>query len=565
MAMKFDATTAFVPKSAPRFDTLIAEISDDPALSKMQRRDRISALKRIAEFLNLEPDQIPADTTWLRLRLSKLSPPALGVGNKTFSNLLSTLRRVLEDTGLTGKSGSRIIQLDGAWKLLHQTMLATGDMRLRNGLGRFMRFAHNNGIAPEGVTDGTVAMFREALALSEIRRDPDQAIYYLTTAWNRARKAVDGWPKRSLTVPDRTNRVSIGWDAFPASLKLQTETWLNRGASEDIFDLSAPDKVLSPETIRHRRGQVLRFASTLVHTGTPASEIDQLSVLANTNSAKRGLRWFVERNGGESSGVIGNLAQMLVTLARHLGKEDVAQDLSVLAKRLTPTYRGMTEKNRDRLRPFQDKGELQRLLDLPARLLDQAESQSNPQKAALRVETAVMVGLLLYCPIRIGNLTGIDIERHLVRVGRGPGERVHLVFRAGEVKNRVELEFPLPEGLARLIEHFIQVHRAHLTEHQGRWLFSQRKADAPMSRHTAGKRISKTIRSELGLAFNPHLFRHLAAHIFLQANPGNYDLVRRLLAHKSTSTALDFYTGIETDTANRAFASLIDRLKEGSS
>ena len=73
--------------------------------------------------------------------------------------------------------------------------------------------------------------------------------------------------------------------------------------------------------------------------------------------------------------------------------------------------------------------------------------------------------------------------------------------------------------------------------------------------------VTKRIHVETGHTVHPHLFRHLSAKIFLTVNPGQYEIVRRMLGHKALSSALDQYTGIETDAANRAYARLLDSLK----
>jgi integrase len=60
----------------------------------------------------------------------------------------------------------------------------------------------------------------------------------------------------------------------------------------------------------------------------------------------------------------------------------------------------------------------------------------------------------------------------------------------------------------------------------------------------------------------PHQFRHLAAKIALDGNPGAYELVRQLLGHKNLSTTTNFYAGIDTRRAGRAHAELVMKLRE---
>jgi integrase len=60
-----------------------------------------------------------------------------------------------------------------------------------------------------------------------------------------------------------------------------------------------------------------------------------------------------------------------------------------------------------------------------------------------------------------------------------------------------------------------------------------------------------------GLRFNAHLFRHAAGKIFLDARPGHYEVVRRVLGHRSIATTTSLYTGAETRSAGLHFAAVI--------
>src|SRR5262249_6282047 len=73
--------------------------------------------------------------------------------------------------------------------------------------------------------------------------------------------------------------------------------------------------------------------------------------------------------------------------------------------------------------------------------------------------------------------------------------------------------------------------------------------------------IERTVLRRIGVKITPHQFRHLAAKFALDANPGAYELVRQLLAHKNLKTT-NFYAGIDTRRAGRAHANLIMRLRE---
>jgi len=62
---------------------------------------------------------------------------------------------------------------------------------------------------------------------------------------------------------------------------------------------------------------------------------------------------------------------------------------------------------------------------------------------------------------------------------------------------------------------------------------------------------------------NAHLFRHLAAMLWLDANPGGYEAARRLLGHSSVSKTINVYSGLETHSVFEAFGNVLKTKKVG--
>jgi integrase len=65
------------------------------------------------------------------------------------------------------------------------------------------------------------------------------------------------------------------------------------------------------------------------------------------------------------------------------------------------------------------------------------------------------------------------------------------------------------------------------------------------------------------MRMNPHLFRHATAKLYLDGNPGAYEVVRRVLSHRSVNTTTYFYTGLETAQAVRHFDKTILKRRKG--
>ena len=86
----------------------------------------------------------------------------------------------------------------------------------------------------------------------------------------------------------------------------------------------------------------------------------------------------------------------------------------------------------------------------------------------------------------------------------------------------------------------------------------------PKSAQTLAGQINKTVFKHTGLTVNPHLFRHIAAKLYLDRNPGDYVTVQRVLGHKSLNTTTSTYTGMETRAAGRHFVDVVRRRQSGS-
>ena len=371
-------------------------------------------------------------------------------------------------------------------------------------------------------------------------------------------RRIAGWPQQTLTLEARGNRYARPLESFPQSFRDDVKAYLSRLEAPDPLDPNAPTAPMRPATVRHRRAQILRVASALVEDGMPIADITGLDVLVEPGNARQALRWMIARNGGQTAPAIADTAIMLKTMARHAVRVSEAQDAAIadIARRLAVTpARGLTAKNRERLRQFEDPQLLHRVLTLPETLEREARALGPSRKACLRSEMAVAIAILCLCPIRRKNLAALHLDHNLRRLGDG---RVFLVFAPGEVKNRREIEFELPARVVSLIEAHVAARSPLLCPKGTRWLFPRRDGAAPMEPSGFSGKLRDIIRERTGAEMNPHLFRHLAAKLWLDHHPGNYEALRRLLGHAELSSTLNAYAGFEAGTATRLFAELID-------
>ena len=190
--------------------------------------------------------------------------------------------------------------------------------------------------------------------------------------------------------------------------------------------------------------------------------------------------------------------------------------------------------------------------------MQQARSAKDhaPIKAAISAQLAVAVAILTFAPIRLGNLTSIELDQNLIKPG-GLNTPYWLVFPNYDVKNRVDLNFQFDQPLTDLIDEYIHEFRpALLRGANAPWLFPG-EAGQPKHKLQFSKQITVRIQKVIGLRITVHQFRHAAAAIYLKHRPGDYETVRRLLGHRNIETTDSFYCGLQTIEATQQFGKLI--------
>jgi integrase len=413
------------------------------------------------------------------------------------------------------------------------------------------------------VTEAEVEAYHFALIAGEIVKDPREVASQARYAWNRAVRRVPGWPERELTTPRSGIFYGLPLDHFPASFRAELDALRSAWLFPDPLDPKAPARPLRPATVKHQLGQITRIASALVNAGFPQERITTLAVLTERPNVELAFRWLHNHFGGEVTRGLSNLARTLDLVATHHGDRDekrlheVRQMLGKLRQR-RPV--GMTDKNRERLQPLSDQGVLAHLYMLPDLLWEEAANlvASKPYKACLLRELSLALSILSYCPIRLRNLIELDINANIRRIGR----RKALLFIPGStVKNGKTLEFHLPEEILHRIDLHVARRAGRLCPAGTPWLFPRRDGGAPLSTALLGNRITAVIRERLGIAVNAHLFRHIAANVILEENPGGFDIARLVLGHSHLSNTIDTYAGLSSTSAAASYARQVEDIK----
>lgn len=546
-----------VPSGTLSFGECIARIKDDTALSEWRRRDLVSGLVRVAEALNRDPNAVPVHVPWLQPRLEDVSPKALGITAKTWANILSNMKAALAHLGCIETGTKPVAVLSPAWATLWQTLRKSPQSGLVPGLWGFVSYLDDQAVAPAMVGAVHLTDYLSFVATRSLRKHPVDVARRARIAWNRAAKMVAGWPSQQLA-PIASDQIYCLPDSrFSERFIAEVDALMQSFAKPDPLMPGKLRRAMRPDTVKARRGQFTRFAAVLVRSGLPIENIEGMRDLVVPANLERGLRWLLQRSNNVTTPGISNMAVALRMLVRHhaaLTDEERIRSEGLCGKVILPRTSGLTEKNRKRLMPFNDAALTDRFLSLPQDLWRTAMGCRNPAERARQRESAIALEMLTFCPIRRKNLAEVHIERDLLR--HGPGHVV-LNLQAHQTKTGRAISFVLPDHLVGWIDTHLRDRAGVLCPPGVGWLFPRRDGSASMVPSSLGTIISKVIRMHTGLKVHPHLYRHLSAKLMLKANPGHYELVRRILGHAETSTTWETYVGLEGEDATRMLSEIV--------
>jgi integrase len=531
-----------------------------------RRRSLASSLSGIALICGVDASQeaaVPLTCEHLNPRLFRKPPAAYGFTPQRYGNIISDTRFVMRRLGRHAPDTRGAGALSPAWQarraaLPHYRQLA---------LAAFMGFCSQQGIAPAAVRPDTLASFDHWLRTRTLCEDPAAHTRRAASNWNWARDAIPGWPDVRLERPGMRDTYSLPLTAYPASFQADVALFLKRLAAVDDDDLyddaiaageqrSRRARAARPRTLQTRDWQIRAVASALVQQcGLDPAQLTSLADLVTPIDRVRDIiRFHRERTGKKQSPHLLGIMELLRQVAKHhcrLPPAEVARIGDLLA-RVRPEARiGMTDKNRERLRQLIARRA--QLLTLPEELLRQAQAPGlTPAAAARLVAYAVALEILLIFPMRRSNLAELHLDDHLRYLDPARQRLSHIIVGADTVKNRLTLEWPIPEESTALIRRYLAAFRPHLADPANRFLFPGPGLNG-RSAHELAIGLSRLVAREIGAEVNLHLLRHFAGWLYLHHHPGQYEVVRQMLGHRQIATTINFYTGLEADAAARQF------------
>jgi integrase len=530
-------------------------------LADTRKRDLRSAVVTYSKLVERAPAAIPLDLADIRATLDGMVPVQAKVSRKRWANLRSDLAAALDASGLRPMLRTADVELDGEWTRLFE---AVTDPRVRNGLSRFSRWASLRRIGAAAVNDAAIARFVAELEASSLIRNIGAQHRSLALLWNRLCTLPPARGLSAVAVPaSRLVPTRVPWGRLPKSFRAEIDAYLAWCAMPDPLDEQARARALAPLTLGLRRGHIHSAVTAACSAGIDPHRLTSLAELTEPDVVRALLRHRWGEDGRKLSAYTHGMAGTLIAAASEWVKApaDVIATLKQLRRKLGTLPSGLTEKNKALLRKFDDVHLCEMFVQLPDGLWRQARRElPNSKRAFIDLQSALAIDVLIHVPLRMENLSALNFNEHLHWV-QGRGKPALIVFRVDETKNDIQLEFEIPKVLADRLHDYRNEVAPAVTGKRPDAVFVT-SAGRQRTQGAISVAIEKAVLRHLGVKLTPHQFRHIAAKIILDANPGAYELVRQLLGHKNMKTTTNFYAGIDTRRAGRAHADLLMKLRE---
>lgn len=313
--------------------------------------------------------------------------------------------------------------------------------------------------------------------------------------------------------------------------QLDQEAWRGATRHGDLLTGSGPAASWSRKTLltrQKRYGRWLRYLRDRSWLGAPASVGARLT--------EENLRAYV--------GVLREwYAPYTVTtavegLSTSIAAMDPGADRSLLKlvlSRLALSARPVRDKKKRLVAPTQ----LHQLgLDLMAGWQDR--QGHDPRLNAMDFRDGLMIAFLALCPVRLENLAGMIVGRHVVFPDGVP----RLLFQAEEMKAKRPLDLPWPALLEAQLQAYLRDIHPMLFRGppDGAPLWpSLAKGKPQLSAHGIYTRITQVTEKHLGRSVPPHLFRDAAATFITELAPEHAALAGAVLQHTGLKHTMKHY------------------------
>ena len=557
-------TTAPVMIEAIKPQTLadvIDHLTQNNTLPVRRKRDLISACNNVARFLGRPPNDLPADVPALRDLIASLHHVQAGTTKKRLSNIRADLAAALEVPGIIPPTDRASVP-SPAW----QAFLGRATKKHHAiFLSRFARYCTYHQIDPDAVTDGIVAEFRTWLDLRILTNDPMKIVKNTVTAFNAIIK------RANLDMPLLTTALSPRYlarrlDTYPETLADDIERYLERLRKPDLFSDDGPRRALRPMSLRNTEAHIRQTLDAAVEAGYEPSHFRSLADLIDINVIRAAIEHMIARRDGKMPSALSNILATLLAIARYYvdASPEVVNKLkqakSTVRDKLGTNRPTMSDKTQRRMDQFEDRENIFRLVELPAILMKRADKNGDKKSAAFDAMIAAALAILLSVPLRIKNLSSLHMKEDITLTKEGRDVVILIHLDPSQTKGRQAIDAAIRPPYSTMIFRFINTYRKHFADKGSDWLFPAPTGDGPRTPDHFGRLIKSKIFRETGLTANAHLFRSFSALIYLEAHPGNYEDVRRVVGHAKVETTTSFYAPTSSKAAFRRYGDVLRNL-----
>ena len=270
-------------------------------LPARRRADYISALNTVGR-LHLRPGEEDVGTALTNLdaapwriipHLRGFAHARHGIQRTSWNNVVSRVRKVLQEAGARVRDGRRQSHLRPEWAAIFNVL---PQRPFKLALGGFVSWCSEAGITPEQVSQHTFQEYEAVLEESRMRKAARRTFLLTRRVWNRAVDEFPHWPRAKFTVRYKLDhRYALPWDAFDPRFVAEVESRTHLLLHPDPTDESAP-RAIKEVTADHQRYRICRLASALVAaTGRDPKSVTSIATLVELENPRTVLTFILRR------------------------------------------------------------------------------------------------------------------------------------------------------------------------------------------------------------------------------------------------------------------------------
>lgn len=543
-------------------------------LGPQEKADLISALHAVGKTEARDTDtskdealkRIIIDARGLLPRLHRRVGMRLGYERQSWTNIGWRVRRALKISGAWALFSARDAVLTAAWRHVVEAGPKLSYLKL---LGHWGTLNH---VSPPELRDEHVPQFLAWLKTWKASDYARRCWFAAISDWNAGARTCPDWPGKAVFIDrDKREHYSIALDRWSPELRTDVERLMARFAEPDV-DYDDGAEAAEELTVKYYRQRLWRTLSAYaLAKKLEPSQVTCVAEVLDPPNAKLALdfttQWIRRRKpeARKTSEVHGSAKLLAKIAARfYIGiiPGESILELQRMARNRCPKHGGIHPRTRRIHELCDDEAFLARFLHWPYQLAAKLLTKQKLRRLdAVRFMLAFACAQAIEAPLRPSNQQALVIGEHISRVRRGGRELLVIRVPAGEVKNDVDLDFELSGPIVELYDAYITHSRPLLLwDPDNRFLYPG--VHGEKRNNSLSEQIAKITESQiLGERLTGQMFRHIVGYLYLQAHPGEYEVVRQLLGHKNIATTLKFYAQLNMREAGKKVGAHLAKLR----